>query len=276
VKRAGVVALLALAASFDAARGQAAPQIPPPRGLVNDFAGVIPAAQAARIESITEYVRARSKGEIVVVTLADLGGRDASETALRIGREWKVGSNANIGEAARNTGVIILVVPKETSRDGKGYVKIEVGQGTEGFLTDGQAGDIWREAIPLLQARDYGGAIEQMTERVAQRYAANFGFSLDSFAPAPEQRVARVPRQRGNGGGSIVNIGFIVFVVLLLILGGGRGRGGGCLWLALMSQAGGRGGGWGGGGGFGGGGGGGFGGFGGGGGFSGGGSGGSW
>jgi uncharacterized protein len=277
LKLANVVALLALAASFDAARGQQAPQIPPPRGMVNDFANVIPAAQAARIESIAEYVRARSKGEIVVVTLSDLGGRDASEMALRIGREWKVGSNASIGEAARNTGIIILVVPKETSRDGKGYVKIEVGQGTEGFLTDGQAGDIWREAIPLLQARDYGGAIEQMTERVAQRYAANFGFSLDSFAAAPEQRAARVPRQRGNGGPSIVNIGFIVFVVLLLILGGGRGRGSGCLWLALMSQGGGRsGGGWGGGGGFGGGGGGGFGGFGGGGGFSGGGSGGSW
>jgi uncharacterized protein len=243
--------------------------------MVNDFANVIPAEQAARIEALAGYVRARSTGEIVVVTLADLGGRSADETALRIGREWKVGSNADIGQSARNSGVIILVVPKETSRDGKGYVKIEVGQGTEGFLTDGQAGDIWRSAIPLLQARDYGGAIEQMTQRVAQRYAANFGFSLDSFAPAPEQRVARVPRQMRDGGASIVRIAFIAFVVLMLILGGGRGRGSGCLWFALGSELGGRGG-WGGGGGFGGGGGGGFGGFGGGGGFSGGGSGGSW
>ena len=189
MKLAGAVVLLALAAPFDAARAQQAPQIPPPRGMVNDFANVIPAEQAARIEGLAAYVRARSTGEIVIVTLSDLGGRGADETALRIGREWKVGSNAEIGQAARNSGVIILVVPKETSRDGKGYVKIEVGQGTEGFLTDGQAGDIWRSAIPLLQARDYGGAIEQMTQGVAQRYAANFGFSLDSFAPAPEQRV---------------------------------------------------------------------------------------
>jgi uncharacterized protein len=275
LKLAGVVVLLALAAPYGAARGQQAPQIPPPRGMVNDFANVIPAEQAARIEALAGYVRARSTGEIVVVTLSDLGGRDVAATALRIGREWKVGSNAEIGAAARNSGVIILVVPKETSRDGKGYVRIEVGQGTEGFLTDGQAGDIWRATIPLLQARDYGGAIEQMTQRVAQRYAANFGFSLDSFAPAPEQRVAREPRQVRDGGTSIVRIGFIVFLVLLVLLGGGRGRGSGCLWLALASQGGGRGG-WGGGGGFGGGGGGGFGGFGGGGGFSGGGSGGSW
>jgi uncharacterized protein len=275
LKLAGVVTLLALAAPFDTARGQQAPQIPPPRGMVNDFANVIPAEQAARIESLAGFVRARSTGEIVVVTLSDLGGRDVAETALRIGREWKVGSNAQIGEAARNSGVIILVVPKESSRDGKGHWRIEVGQGTEGFLTDGQAGDIGREAIPLLQARDYGGAIEQMTQRVAQRYAANFGFSIDSFAPAPEQRVARVPRQMGAGGANILRIAFIVFLVLLVLLGGGRGRGSGCLWLALASQGGGRGG-WGGGGGFGGGGGGGFGGFGGGGGFSGGGSGGSW
>lgn len=275
MKLAGLVTLCALAGHAHVARGQQAPTIPPPRGMVNDFANVIPASQAAHIEALAEYVRAHSSGEIVVVTLTDLAGRDVSEVALRIGREWKVGSNAKIGDAARNSGVIILVVPKETSPDGKGYVRIEVGQGTEGFLTDGQAGDIRREAMPLLQARDYGGAIELMTARVAQRYAANFGFSLDSFQPAPEPRVSRGQR-RVSGGPNIIQLAFIAFIVLLILLGGGRGRGSGCLWFMLGQELGGRGGGWGGGGGFGGGGGGGFGGFGGGGGFSGGGSSGSW
>src|SRR3990170_531980 len=72
-------------------------------------------------------------GVLAVVTLPDLAGRDVAEVALRIGREWKVGANAPIGAEARNTGIVILVVPKETSRDGRGYVRIEVGQGTEGF-----------------------------------------------------------------------------------------------------------------------------------------------
>jgi len=243
--------------------------------MVNDFAGVIPPDQAAGIERLCRFVKERSGGEIAVVTLADLGGRDVAEVALRIGREWKIGANARIGDSTRNTGIVILLVPKETSRDGQGHVRIETGQGTEGFITDGQAGDIQREAIPLLRARDYGGASALMAVRVAQRYAANFGFSLDSVAP-PAERVSDRPRRERGGGSGVVQFAFVLFLVLLFLLGG-RSRGSGCLWLALASQAGRRGGwGGGGGGGFGGGGGGGFGGFGGGGGFSGGGSSGSW
>ena len=65
-------------------------QIPAPRGYVNDFANVISADNAARMERIIDDVRAKSGGEIVVVTLPDLGGRPIEEVALRIGREWQV------------------------------------------------------------------------------------------------------------------------------------------------------------------------------------------
>lgn len=249
---------------------QPGPAIPAPRGMVNDFANVIPPAQAARIEALVNDVRAKSGGEIAVVTMPDLGGRDVSEIALRIGREWKVGANTKIGDATRNAGVVILVIPKETSADGKGYVRIENGQGSEGFITDGQSGDIIREAVPLFQRKDYGDAIELVTQRVAQRFASSFNFTLDSAAPAPAQQ--QYSRRRQSTGGFPPQLVFFIFILLLMVLS--RGRGSGCLWLALSSGRGG--GGWGGGGGFGSGGGGGFGGFGGGGGFSGGGSSGSW
>jgi uncharacterized protein len=242
--------------------------------MVNDFANIIPADAAARIDALATDVRAKSGGEIAIVTLSDLGGRDISEVSLRIAREWKVGSNAKIGDAKRNAGVVILVVPKETSADGKGHVRIENGQGSEGFLTDGQTGDIVREAIPLMQRRDYGGAIELMTGRVAQHFASSFGFSLDSSSTAAAPVERRMSRSAQPTGGFPPRLIFIIFVLLVMVLS--RGRGSGCLWLALMSGRGG--GGWsgGGGGGFGSGGGGGFGGFGGGGGFSGGGASGSW
>ncbi len=241
--------------------------------MLNDFANIIPAANAARIEALATDVRAKSKGEIAIVTMTDLGGRDVGDVALRIGREWKVGAATKIGDATRNAGVVILVIPKETSSDGLGHVGIQNGQGSEGFLTDGQTGDIVREAIPLMKQRDYGAAIELMTQRVAQHFASSFNFSLDSaVAPAqvPQREVYRNSRPLGGIPPKLI---FYLFVFLILILS--RGRGSGCLWLALSSGRGG--GGWsGGGGGFGSGGGGGFGGFGGGGGFSGGGSSGSW
>src|SRR6188768_328555 len=75
-----------------AALVQAGPQIPPYRGYVNDFANVISPASAARMERIAEDVRNKSQGAIAIVTLPDLAGRDPTEVALRIGREWKVGS----------------------------------------------------------------------------------------------------------------------------------------------------------------------------------------
>ncbi len=256
--------------ALNAQPGTAGPVIPAPRGMLSDFAGVIPAPQAARIEALAADVRAKSGGEIAIITLADLAGRDVSEVALRIGREWKVGANAKIGDAKRNAGVVILVVPKETSKDGQGHVRIETGQGSEGFITDGQTGEIIREAIPFMQRRDYGDAIELMTQRVAQHFASSFNFSLDSAAPAPAR--SQTSSRSRSSGGFPPKLLFFIFLLLVMLLS--RGRGSGCLWLALSSGRGG--GGWSGGGGFGSGGGGGFGGFGGGGGFSGGGSSGSW
>lgn len=259
---------------------QATTVIPRPIGMVNDFANVIQPDQRLRIEGLLKFVRERSKGEITVVTLADIGGRDVGTEALRIGREWKVGADTKIGDTARNAGTVILLVPKETSTDGSGHISITTGQGTEGFITDGIAGDIRREATPLLAQRRYGDGLELIAQRVAERYAANFGFSIDSAGPVFPRRSSQATspqRERGGVSFGLVKLLPIVFIILFILLTSGRRGGGstGCLWF-LLGQAmsgGGRGGGWGGGGfGGGGGGGGGFGGFGGGGGFSGGGS----
>ncbi len=252
-----------------------APQIPAPRGYVNDFAGVIAAENAARIERIIGDVRGKSGGEIAVVTLADIGDRDVGDVALQIGRQWKVGAAGEVGDQKRNTGLVILVVPKETSSDGRGHISLMTGNGVEGFITDARAGEIRREATPLLMRKDYGAAIELITERVAQLYSAEFGFVLDGAT-----EVSRAPPSRRMPGGIPPKLFLIGFIILMMLLTSGRRGGNGCLWFLLGQAMSNRGGGWsggglggGGGGGFGGGG---FGGFGGGGGFSGGGSSGSW
>ncbi len=250
-------------------------QIPAPRGYVNDFAGVIGEDRVARIERIAKDVHDKSRGEIAVVTLADIGDRDVGSVALQIGRQWKVGAAADVGDRTRNAGLVILVVPKETSADGSGHISIHTGNGVEGFITDSRAGDIRREALPYLQRKDYGAAIELMTMRVAQAYASEFGFALDSTLDVPSAPRVRSRLPTGIPPGVFV----LGFIILIMLLSSGRRGGNGCLWFLVGQAMSGRGGGWssggfsGGGGGFGGGG---FGGFGGGGGFSGGGSSGSW
>jgi uncharacterized protein len=225
-----------------------------------------------------EDVRSKSRGEMAIVKLPNLEGRDVSDVALRIGREWKVGKIGNPGDQTRNAGAVILVVPKETASDNRGRCWIATGQGTEGFITDATAGEICREATPLFIDKDYSGAMKLITRRVAERFGQEFGFTPDStLVPAEPVQVS----QRG-GGGIPPWVIFIIFFVVVSILnsmsrrgrGGRGGCGGGMPIFIPMGGGFSRGGGWGGGG-FGGGGGG-FGGFGGGGGFSGGGGGSSW
>lgn len=271
-----LLALLALLQQLD---------LPAPTGHLSDFAGVVPADRAARIEAIAREVREKSGGEIAIAVLRDIAGRAPNDVATQIGREWKVGAAAQIGDRTRNAGTVILLVPKESSTDGRGHVFIAPGMGAEGYITDAQAGAIQDEALPALRQGDYGSALELMTRRVAEHYGREFGFTLTAdpggFAQPPPQYERRV---RQTGGINPILLIIIVFVVMSMLGSFGRGRrrgcgGGGCIPIPIIFPTGGMGGGgwggggWGGGGSWGGGGGGGFGGFGGGGGFSGGGAG---
>jgi uncharacterized protein len=249
------VVVLAVGAPVVAVVAQSTPSIPRPTGRVSDFANVIAAEDEARITQLIEQVLAGSRGEIAVVTLPDLAGREVGDVALAIGREWGVGAATAVGDRARNAGVVVLLVPRETSQDGSGHISIQVGQGAEGFLPDAVAGDIRREATPQLREGAYGPALTLITARLAERYAAEFGFALDSTL---------VPPRRSRDDGRRFPWPVLFFILWVVLNGMGRRRGrGGMVVVPFPMGRGGFGGGFGGGG---------FGGFGGGGGFSGGGS----
>ena len=236
--------------------------LPPPRGYVNDFAGVLDAASVSHMEAVIAEVRAKSRGEIAVVTLPDIGDRAASDVALQIGRQWGVGAKGAAGDPAKNLGVVVLLVPLKNRRPGTGQVFIATGRGAEGFLTDARVGRIRDAMTPYLAREDYGAGLAVGVDLIAQAFAREFGFSLTGAPPPPTEQSDRLP----------IPAGLVIAVVVLLII---LTRGRILWWIFVFSRSGGgRGGGWGGGGGGGGGFSGGFGGFGGGGGFSGGGAGG--
>lgn len=199
-----VVAVVALALVSAPASAQF--RIPEPVGFINDFANVIPPEYEARIQQVIDEVRAKSGGEIVVVTLPSLEGRPIDEVALRIGREWGVGRKGDPGDPARNTGVVVLVVPKETSPDGRGHLKIETGIGTTTFITAAEAGRIADDyMVPAFRERDYGRGILEGVVAIAQEYAERFGFELTG-------EVVREVRRDGSG----TVIGHLIFWLIVI------------------------------------------------------------
>ncbi|HKJ92648.1 MAG TPA: TPM domain-containing protein, partial [Longimicrobiales bacterium] len=164
-------------------------RLPQPVGYINDFAHVIPDSLKPQIQEIIDEVRAKSGGEIVVVTMPSLDGHSADDVALEIGRQWKIGQKGQPGDPNRNTGAVVLVVPKESSPDGRGHLKIELGTNTNTFITAADAGRIRDDfMVPAFQQRDYGRGILLGVAAVALHYADHFGFTLTGDAPRTVQR----------------------------------------------------------------------------------------
>jgi uncharacterized protein len=248
-----------------------------PAGFLTDVAGVVAAPEATRIEDKIRLLRERTGAEIAVVTLATIGDRAAVDVAVAIGRAWGVGAAAAVGDARRNAGVVVLLVPRREGDPNSGQIFIATGQGVEGFVTDAAAGRVRDRMRPMLAAGEYGEGLVAGVDDLAALIASGLGVTDSTLVPP---RPARGPVPAGLIVALVIIAVIVVSIIIAVVKSGGGGpprrgtrrprRRNPGIWGGM---GGGFGGGGFGGGGFGGGGGG-FGGFGGGGGFSGGGAGG--
>jgi uncharacterized protein len=123
---------------------------PPLTGRVVDQAGVIPGSARETLETKLKDLEDKSGIQLVVATVKSLQGGDIETYANELFRAWK------LGEAKKNNGVLLLVAPTERK------VRIEVGYGLEGTLTDALSQVIIASAIvPRFKANDYPGGIER-------------------------------------------------------------------------------------------------------------------
>lgn len=224
-----------------AAGDSSAPSFPELTGPVVDQAQVLPAdVKDAITQKLLAYDQ-DSGNQLVVVTVPTLDSYPLDEWGYQLGRHW------GIGRQGANTGALLLV------DTGEHKLRIEVGYGLEGTLTDALSDDIIRNVIvPRFKQGDVPGGISAGVDAILQVLGGE---------------AQEVKHQKRADYSSTLFLVFIVIFILLRVLGAGHwlGRGGGSgwfwLWLLTSSLKSGsrRDGGWGGGG------------FGGGGGFSGGG-----
>lgn len=142
--------LLTLAILALVAQALAALSFPPLSGRIVDAANILSAAVKADIEPKLQNLEEKSGIQLVVATVPSLQGQDIAPFANELFRAWR------LGEKTRNNGVLLLVAPVERR------VRIEVGYGNEGVLTDALSSVIIANAIaPRFKAGDYSGGVSR-------------------------------------------------------------------------------------------------------------------
>ncbi len=232
---AAAIALALLAA----APARALVPVPPLTGPVVDLAGIIDRNAEARLDALCRAARAQQGGKAVqlqFLTVPSLEGEPISDFSIRVAEAWKIGTKG------ADNGVLVTV-----SRDDR-TVRIEVGGGLEGDLTDVQASRIIRDTIvPAFRAGRFGDGLYDAGVQILG--------ALGSLPPD----VAAPPRSRpAMHFSSLAVVLFVVLFILVrifsgfgfrrrrslwglpwILMGGGSPWGGGSRW---------GGGGWGGGG----------------------------
>jgi uncharacterized protein len=143
---AGLAAFFLLALCLAIAARAA--ELPVLSGRVVDAAGMIDAATRATIEERLRAHEEASSDQVVVATIASLDGEVLEDFANRLFRAW------GLGQADQDNGVLLLV-----ARDDR-KIRIEVGYGLEGVLTDLHARLVIENTIvPAFRNGDFSGGI---------------------------------------------------------------------------------------------------------------------
>ncbi|HEY2135715.1 MAG TPA: TPM domain-containing protein [Xanthobacteraceae bacterium] len=170
-------------------------------GRVVDEADILP--DRMRVDLISKLARLEAKtgDQVVVVTLRSLRGRSIEQYGVALGRRWQ------IGQKGRDNGVLLIVAPAERK------VRIEVGYGLEGTLTDAVASYIIQQnIIPHFRDSDMAGGVARGADDIVQ--------VLGGDAAAWQRRAAPfASHETGGASGVLVSLmiaaaGFALLVVL--------------------------------------------------------------
>lgn len=184
----------------------AAIAVPALTGRVNDYAGMISAPVKADLEAKLKAFETAESTQIVILTVPSLNGDPIEDFSIKVAETWK------IGQKGKDNGVL-LIVSKDDHK-----VRIEVGYGLEGKLTDLVSGRITRdEIVPSFKTGKFD---EGFTKGVTAIIAAVHG------------EYKGKPKVERKGDSPSMPLLFIIFAVIYFIyqiirrfFGGGFGGG---------------------------------------------------
>ena len=140
----------------------AQPKFPALTGRVVDDAGVLNASTQSHLTDMLAAHERATGQQVVVVTLDSLQGFSIEDFGYQLGRYW------GIGQKGKNTGLLLIVAPKEHK------VRIEVGYGLEGTLTDATSRTIIEnDILPSFKRGDYNAGVVAGTTSILSVLGGN-------------------------------------------------------------------------------------------------------
>jgi uncharacterized protein len=169
--------------------------VPRLQGYVNDDAGMISPSTKIKLEEELRAFEESDSTQIVIMTILSLEGENIEEFGIKVAEAWK------IGHQGKDNGVLFIVSKQERK------IRIEVGRGLEGKLTDLMAGRIIDQIIkPRFKQSDFDGGF------IA-------GVSALISATRGEFKVEQRPFQRRQKGLPPFLTFLLFFGIFTLILG---------------------------------------------------------
>jgi uncharacterized protein len=154
------------------ARGWALEVPDRPLGRVSDYAGLLSLEAAARIESLIAAHEDTSSDQIAVAIFPSLEDESLEDFSIRLAEKWQIGSREH------DNGVILLIFPEDRQ------MRIEVGYGLEGRLTDALASRVLRQIIaPRFRAGDYDGGVERAVAAIIDIVEGEYTAEPEPEAP---------------------------------------------------------------------------------------------
>lgn len=168
-------------------------EVPKLIGRVNDYANMLTPSTRNRIEAHLKTFEQTESTQIVVLTVPSLKGDSLEAFSIRVAEKWQ------IGQKGSDNGAILLV----SKADRK--IRIEVGYGLEGKLTDMVSGQIIRNMIvPEFKS---GRSDQGIANGVSAMMAAVKG----EFKSLPQKKA---PRKRQTNFGAL----FIPLMVVIMLV----------------------------------------------------------
>lgn len=177
----------------------AAPEFPALSGRVVDQAGILSPQSRASLTQLLEAHELATSNQVVVVTLKSLQGYAIDDYGYQLGRHW------GIGQQGRNNGALLIVAPNDRK------VRIEVGYGLEGDLTDARAHQIIQSVIlPQFRSNDFEAGINAGVQAIIDSIEG-------SYEPLPAKK------RQGDLPGEMFTL-FVILSMLGEMFGGRRGE----------------------------------------------------